>query len=74
MHTQISAAAPSQTPDGVSDSLGYVNTRPSQQAVPHFMLDSSDEALVPAADIKRQLVLEEISRSGEMGDSSYRSS
>ena len=32
-----------------------------------------DDALVPVAAIKQQLVMEEISRSGEMGGTTYRS-
>ena len=52
---------------------GTIDLQPEQSSVPQQADGSSDDALVPPADIKRQLVLEEISRSGEMGASSYRS-
>lgn len=71
MHTETASTAPTQTSHDTSASVA-ADVQPTQPAVPHATNEHSDEALVPAANVKRQLVLEEISRSGEMGDSSYR--
>ena len=77
IHSQASASPQSAhsqqnvAPEAVG--TGTIDIKPEQSNVPQQADGGSDDALVLPADIKRQLVLEEISRSGEMGGSSYRS-